>query len=123
MGERASETAVPFTNGSDSLEGAGHSVLGLLERAAGMAEKNIQHARGVAQNLSRQLQSAEEQIQELKADVRHYKDIADQAEKYLRLLLLERDQKAFASAEGRSHPAQARQSGPEIYAPPKYRNG
>jgi hypothetical protein len=39
MGERASETAVPFTNGSDSLEGAGHSVLGLLERAAGMAEK------------------------------------------------------------------------------------
>jgi hypothetical protein len=39
MGNRAPETVVPFSNGPDPLESAGQSVLGLLERAAGIAEK------------------------------------------------------------------------------------
>jgi DNA-binding protein H-NS len=105
------------------LEGERESFFDLLKQAAHLAEEEIERARRVVQNLSRELQSADEQIQELKADVRYYKDIADQAEKYLRLLLSERDQRSVPSGQRRSHPPQARQPGPESYAPPKYREG
>lgn len=73
------------------------SFFDLLEQAAHLAEEEIKHARGVAEDLSRQLQSAEDEIRELKASVRSYKDIAGEAEKCLRLLLIQRDQEAFAS--------------------------
>jgi chromosome segregation ATPase len=73
------------------------SFFDLLEQAAHLAEEEIKHARGVAEGLSRQLQSAEDEIRELKASVRSYKDIAGEAEKCLRLLLIQRDQEAFAS--------------------------
>jgi chromosome segregation ATPase len=105
------------------LDGKRESFFDLLKQAAHLAEEEIGRARRIAEELSRKLQSADAQIEELKADVRHYRDIADQAEKYLRLLLLERDQRAAPSVPSRSPPMQTRQPGPEAYAPPKYREG
>jgi hypothetical protein len=117
MGDRASESVIPFPNGPDSLESAGQSVLGLLERAAGMAEKNIQHAVGIAQKLSQELQSAEQHIRELEEDVRYYKGKADRAEKWLRHISLQIEQRFFGAANKPSQQAQSRQSDPEDYAP------
>lgn len=106
-----------------SLDRGRPSFFELLEQAAHLAEDEIKHARDVAESLSRELESAEEEIRELKANVRHYKEIADEAEKCLRLLLVQREQESFAPA-GRSLPStQTRQSSPEHYAPPKYRRG
>lgn len=116
MGDRAPETVVPFPNGPDSLENAGQSVLGLLERAAGLAEKNIQHAVGVAHRLSQELQSAEQQIRELEEDVRYYKNKADRAEKWLRHISLQIEQRFFGADNKPSKQAQGRQSDPEDYA-------
>jgi hypothetical protein len=105
------------------LESEREAFFDLLREAAVLAEDQVKHARSIAQKLSHQLQSAEEQIQELKADVQYYRDIADQAEKCLRLLLIDRNQKALSSGESRSRAAEAKQSGPDSYAPPKYRSG
>ena len=105
------------------MDGEREPFFDLLKQAAHLAEEQIEHARRVAQELSRKLQSADEQIQELKADIRFYRDIANQAEKYLRLLLQERDQKVAPSMPSRSPSMQTRQPGPEAYAPPKYREG
>lgn len=109
MANRAPETVVPFSNGPDSLENAGQSVLGLLERAAGMAEKNIQHAVGVAQKLSQELQSAEQQIRELEEDIRYYKDKSDRAEKWLRHISSQIEQRFFGATDGRSQQRPVRQ--------------
>ena len=117
MAERAPETVVPGPNGPDPLESSGQSVLGLLERAAGMAEKNIQHAVSVAQKLSQELQSAEQHIRELEEDVRYYKDKADRAEKWLRHISLQIEQRFFGATNKPSPQAPTRQRGPEDYAP------
>ncbi len=117
MAERAPETVVPFPNGPDPVESAGQSVLGLLERAAGMAEKNIQHAVGVAQKLSQELQSAEQRIRELEEDVRYYKTKADRAEKWLRHISSQIEQRFFGATNKPSPQAPTRQRGPEDHAP------
>jgi len=98
------------------LESAGQSVLGLLEWAAGMVEKNIQHAVGVAQKLSHELQSAEQQIRELEEDVRYCKDKADRAEKWLRHISVQIEQRFFGATNKPSQQAATRQSRPEDYA-------
>ena len=117
MGNRAPETVVPFSNGPDPLESAGQSVLGLLERAAGIAEKNIQRAVGVAQKLSQELQSAEQQIRELEEDVRYYRDKADRAEKWLRHISSQIEQRFFGATDSRSQQGPIRQSSSQDYAP------
>jgi hypothetical protein len=115
-----SETIVPFApparhavpDGGDPLDSAGQTILGLLHRAAGMAEENSQHALGVAHKLSLQLRAAEDRIKDLEADVRHYQDRADRAEKWLHQISLEIEQTFFAAAEGRRAPAPPRPIGP-----------
>jgi hypothetical protein len=119
MGERAPETGAPLRKGPDPLESAGQSVLGLLERAAGMAEKNIQHAVGVAQKLSQEIKTAEQQIRELEEDVRYYKDKASRAERWLRDISSEIEQRFFGAAKTPAEQAQSWQSDPEDYAPPR----
>ena len=54
--ERDRKSLVPFAptnkgNGGDQLDKAGQSILNLLHQAAGVAEKNNQHALDVAQKL------------------------------------------------------------------------
>jgi hypothetical protein len=81
MGSQArgddSDSVVPFTpaarnaapDGIDQVDKAGQTILGLLHKAAGVAEANSQHALDLAQKLSHQLRAAEDRIAELEAEV------------------------------------------------------
>jgi hypothetical protein len=64
------KSVVPFAptdRGNDQLDKAGHSILSLLHKAAGVAEKNSQQAMEMAQKLSHQLRAAEQRITEQSA--------------------------------------------------------
>jgi hypothetical protein len=118
------ETVVPFApfarnsapNSDDALDSAGQSILILLQRAARIAEENKQCALSVAHELSLQFRSAEDRIKDLEADVRHYRDLADRAEKWLYQIALEIEQRFFAPADTRPPQAPIRQVGPQDYA-------
>ena len=90
MGGQA-ESVIPFTSaarsavphGVDQLDKAGETILGLLHKAAGVAESNSQRAIELAQKFSYQLRAAEDRIAELEAEVGMYQDKADRAEQWL----------------------------------------
>ena len=104
----ASETVIPFaptgkqtaSGTTDSLDAAGQSILSLLHQAAGMAEENSRHALGVAQKLSLQLQSVEDRIKDLEADVRYFQGRAERAEQWLSQISSEIEQRFFRVADG-----------------------
>jgi DNA repair ATPase RecN len=72
-----------LADGADPFDTAGQNILGMLQRAANMAEETSKQALDVAQKLSLQLQSAERRIKDLEADVRHYQDQANRAKDWL----------------------------------------
>ena len=94
-GEYESEFVIPFTpknavsDDGDQLDKAGHTILRLLHKAAGVAEANSDHALEMAQKLSHQLRAAENRIAELEAEVGIYQDKADRAEQWLRKVYTE----------------------------------
>jgi TolA-binding protein len=82
------ETVVPFapaaTSGSaDQLDGAGHTILQLLNKAADIAEENRRNATEMAQRLSDKLRTAEGRIAELEVEVVAYQEQAQRAEQWL----------------------------------------
>jgi hypothetical protein len=77
----------------DTLDQAGQTVMGMLQQAAAAANENCQHALGVAQKLSLQLRAAEERVEALEAEVRHYHDRASRAEQWLVRISREIEQK------------------------------
>jgi hypothetical protein len=88
----ASESVIPFMpaaktasppDSADQLDKAGHTILRLLHKAAGVAEANSQQALEMAQKLSHQLRAAENRIAELEAEVGIYQGKADRAEQWL----------------------------------------
>jgi hypothetical protein len=119
-----SETVVPFApfarnaapNSDDPLDSAGQGILILLQRAARIAEENKQRALSVAHELSLQLRSAEDRIKDLEVDVRHYRDRADRAEKWLHQIALEIEQRFFSSVDNRAPQAPIQQVAPRDYA-------
>ena len=90
MGVQA-ESVIPLTPATrsaapdsvDQVDKAGQTILGLLHKAAGVAETNSQHALEMAQKLSHQLRAAEDRIAEREAEVGMYKETADRAEQWL----------------------------------------
>ena len=84
------------SNGGDQLDKAGHSILNLLHKAAGAAEKNSQHALDMAQKLSHRLTAAEQRIADLEAEVERHRDRAERAEQWLN--------KVYAEIEERFRP-------------------
>ena len=92
-----SETVIPLApekgagNEVDQLDRAGQTLLTLLHRAAGAAERSSKQALEMAQALSQQLQNAEQQIAELQANVRYHEDRADRAEQWLHKIYTEID--------------------------------
>jgi len=65
---------------ADVVDQAGNAILGLVDRAADMAEADVQGAQEVAEKLADQLRAAQEQINNLEAKVRYYQDRTDRAE-------------------------------------------
>ena len=104
----ASETLIPFAkqtaSTADSLDKAGKSILGLLHRAAGMAEENSKHAFEVAQKLSDQVQAAEHRIRGLEADVKYFQE---RAEQWLSYISSEIKDKFLGAADARGAPARS----------------
>jgi len=95
------------TGSADVLDRAGDAILELVTRAAGTAQADLQEAREAAERLALQLQAsrdqlraADDQINALKADVRHQRDRADRAEKWLHQISSEIEQK-FLGADDR----------------------
>jgi hypothetical protein len=74
------EKLAPTDEGNDQLDKAGHSILDLLQKAAGVAEKNSQQVLDVAQKLSHQLHAAEQRIADLEAEGERHRDRAERAE-------------------------------------------
>jgi hypothetical protein len=88
-------------NGADQLDTAGQTILQLLHRAAGVAEKNSQHALDVAQKLSHQLQSAKERIADLEAELAARQERADRAEQWLHRVYTEIEDRFLQRDDGR----------------------
>jgi DNA repair exonuclease SbcCD ATPase subunit len=107
----ASETLIPFAkqtaSSADTLDTAGRSILGLLHRAAGMAEENSKHAIEVAQKLSDQLQAAEHRIRGLEADVKYFQERAERGEQWLSYISSEIEDKFLRAADARGAPARS----------------
>ena len=107
-GEYDSESVVQFApaatnaaSGADQLDKAGQTILGLLHKAAGVAEANSQHALEMAQKLSHQLRAAENRIAELEAEVGIYQDKADRAEQWLHKVYTEIEDRFLRQNNGR----------------------
>jgi hypothetical protein len=107
----ASETLIPFAkqtaSTADSLDKAGKSILGLLHRAAGMAEENSKHAIEVAQKLSDQVQASERRIRDLEADVKYFQERAERGEQWLSYISSEIEDKFLRAADARGAPAKS----------------
>lgn len=80
---------------ADRLDVAGQNVLALLHQAAELSEEDYNYAVDIARKLSHQLRDAEERIKSLEADVKHYRDRADRAEKWLSQIAAAFEQKLF----------------------------
>jgi hypothetical protein len=97
----APEAAIPFAPSGnnvaraevgDSVEMAGQTIIGLLDEAVHTADANTKHALDVALKLSRELQAAEQRITDLEADLKHYMDRAERAERWLTRITSEIEQ-------------------------------
>ena len=103
----AAKGAAP--NKGDELDSAGRSILGLLHKAAGVAEANSHHALELAQKLSQELRAAEDRIAQLETDVRYYQERTDRAEQWLHMIFTEIEERFFRQQQDqRGRPAYGR---------------
>jgi DNA repair exonuclease SbcCD ATPase subunit len=110
--------ALEAKNGPEAeiVDRAGKAILGLVSRAADVAAADLQEAREVAEKLADQLRAAHEQlraahdqlraaheqINDLKANVRHYQDRTNRAEKWLQQISSEIEQKFLGADNSRA---------------------
>jgi len=73
----------------DQLNAAGNKIMNLLQEASGVAESKTRRAAEHAHRLSHQLQAAESRIEDLEAEVKHYQERADRAERWLHRIYTE----------------------------------
>jgi hypothetical protein len=91
------KSEIALTDAGDPVESAGQKILSLLNQAAEAANANTKHALDVAQKMSRELRIAQERVATLEADLSHYKERAESAEQWLRLIASEIEEKFFAT--------------------------
>ena len=101
------------TASEPDVDRAGNAILGLVDRAADTAVADLQDARELAEKLADrlrashdQLGAAQDQINNLEADVRYYQDRTDRAEKWLHQISSKIEQRFF-DATGRQPLIQA----------------
>jgi molecular chaperone GrpE (heat shock protein) len=87
------------SGGADQLDRAGQTILQMLHQAAGVAEENSRHALETAQKLSHQLQSAENRVAELEAEVAAYQERAERAEQWLHRVYTEIEERFLQQTE------------------------
>ena len=67
----------------EPIDQAGHAVIGLLQKAADIAEENVERAMTVAHRLSLELRTAEDRIRELEGEVERLESRATRAAQWL----------------------------------------
>jgi hypothetical protein len=95
---------LPASNGASnnaSAEGspadrAGNAIVSMLRQTAQTARENCERALGTVNKLQGQLQEAQERNRKLEADVRHFQERAQRAEKWLQQIQKEIEE-GFAS--------------------------
>jgi hypothetical protein len=89
---------------TDPIDRSGQAIVSLLQQAADTANRDCERAMEMAHKLSMQLRAAEEKIKELEADIRHYHERSQRAEKWLVRIYKEIEEKFFdhKQANGRS---------------------
>jgi len=106
-GTYQSDSVIPFapknaaSDNADQLDNAGQTILKLLHKAADVAEANSKHALDMAQKLSHQLRSAEDRIAELEAEVQHYQEKCERAERWLHKVYTEIEDRFLQQGDGR----------------------
>jgi len=88
---------VPFPSVADPLDKAGQAACELIHQAAGAAEQKVQHVLTIAHKLALRLRATEDRVADLRAEVKHYRERADRAEKWLHRIALE-IQQSFSSS-------------------------
>ena len=86
-----SDQVIQFPN-HDPLDRTGQEVLSRLQRAAGIAEQNTQHAVALAHQAAMQLRVAEDKIARLEQEMWGYKERAERAEGWLQRISQEIEQ-------------------------------
>ena len=92
----------PTDKSNDQLDKAGHSILNLLQKASGVAEKNSQQALDVAQKLALQLREAEQRIADLEGEAESHRDRADRAGQWLHKVYTEIEERFLRQESGRA---------------------
>ena len=93
---------------ADQLDRAGHAILELVSRAADTTEAELRAARDASDKLADQLRAANNQLNELTANLRYYQERTDRAEKWLFQISSEIEQRFLGANDGRP----ARQGAP-----------
>ena len=86
-------------NDGDELDNAGEAILQLLRKAADAAEANSRRASEAGQELSSQLEAAKGRIAELEAHIQFYQGKAEHAEKWLRKIAAEIEDRLIREPE------------------------
>ena len=104
MTSQETDTAPEMKNSgseADVLDRAGNAILGLVNRAAGTAQADLQQARQAAERLADQLRVANDQIDKLEAKAGYLQERAERAEKWLQQISSEIEQKFLGADDGR----------------------
>jgi TolA-binding protein len=86
----------------EPIDQAGHAVIALLQKAADIAEENIERAMTVAHRLGLELRTAEDRIRELEGEVERLESRATRAEQWLGTIKKEIEDTIIAPMEARS---------------------
>ena len=78
------------------LDEAGQAIIAKIQRAADLANENCDRAMKLAHKLSMQLRAAEDQINQLEAEVELFRDRAVCAERWLQTIQKEIEEKLIA---------------------------
>jgi chromosome segregation ATPase len=87
---------------ADLLDRAGNAILGLVNRAAGTFQADLQEAREAAERLADQLRVAHDHIDKLEAKAKYYQDRAERAERWLQQISSEIEQRFLSADDSRS---------------------
>ena len=86
---------------TDKLDAAGHSILQLIGKAAGITEEYTQDVVKAAEKVAHELRAARDRIAELEEEVLAHRDQADRAEQWLHKVYTEIEERFLRQNGGR----------------------
>jgi hypothetical protein len=90
----------PDMREDDPLDEAGHALIAMLQKAADASNAEYDRASILAGRLSGELRANESRIEELEAEVLHFRDRATRAEEWLEVISREIESKLIAPRRG-----------------------